>query len=67
MPIIRHAVVVVTEKDGSERIITDPEELKAWFDTLSKEDQQLYKDRYRFEPVRNKTGIIDYTGTLRDL
>jgi hypothetical protein len=67
MPIVRNSVVVVTEKDGTKRVITTATELQKWFDALSKEDAELYKARYRFEPVRNKTGIIDYTGTLRDL
>lgn len=67
MPIVRNSVVVVTGKDGTQRVITTAEELQKWFATLSQEDAELYKARYRFEPVRNSTGITDYTGTLRDL
>jgi len=58
---------MVTDKDGNTRVISTKAELKAWLETLSEEDRKLYRDRYRFEPVRNRTGIIDYTGTLRDL
>lgn len=67
MPIVRQSVVMVTDKDGNTRVISTKAELKAWLETLSEEDRKLYRDRYRFEPVRNRTGIIDYTGTLRDL
>lgn len=67
MPIVRQSVVVVTDKDGTQHVISTQAELQKWLATLSDDEAQLYKDRYRFEPVRNKTGIIDYTGTIRDL
>ena len=67
MPIVRQHTVIVTNPDGTKRVISDPDELQKWLDGLSAEDQKLYKDRYRFEPVRNRTGIINYTGTIRDL
>ena len=67
MPIIRQHSVVVTNPDGTQRVITDPDELREWLESLPEDEKQLYKDRYRFEPVRNRTGIINYTGTIRDL
>ena len=67
MPIIRNAVTIVTNKDGTQRVIASKEDLQKWLATLSEDEVKLYNDRYRFEPVRNQTGVIDYTGTLRDL
>jgi histidinol phosphatase-like enzyme len=67
MPIVRQSVVIVTNPDGTYRIISTAEELNKWLEGLSPAELQLYKDRYRFEPVRNKTGIPGYTGTIRDL
>jgi hypothetical protein len=67
MPIIRNNVVIVTNKDGTQRVIASVSELQQWLATLSEDEVKLYNDKYRFEPIRNKTGIKGYTGTLRDL
>jgi len=65
MPIYRKHQIIVTNPDGSKTVIEGAEAIKRWLDTLSEEERETYKARYRFEPVRNNTGIPGYTGTDR--
>lgn len=55
------------DKDGIEVRIDSPEKLQTILDQMSSEELERWKANLRFEPVRNGTGIKDYTGTLRDL
>lgn len=65
MPIVRK--LFVTDKNGVEVEIKTPDDLKKILAQMTPEEQQLWALRYRFAPIQNKTGNIDYTGTSRDL
>lgn len=65
MPIIRK--LFVTDRFGVEHEIKSQADLQKILDQMTPEERKIYADRYRFAPVLNKTGLIDYTGTARDL
>jgi hypothetical protein len=60
-------VWTLTDKDGVVHKINSSRDLERILAQMTPEELALWKDRLRFEPVYNDTGIIDYTGTLRDL
>lgn len=60
-------VLFVTDRNGVEHEIKTKADLDAIIATMTPEEYQLWKDRYRFTPIYNRTGILDYTGTGRDL
>ena len=66
MAMIRR-VLFVTDRNGVEHEIKTKADLDAIIATMTPEEYQLWKDRYRFTPIYNRTGILDYTGTGRDL
>jgi hypothetical protein len=63
----------VTDVEGIERKIETRGQLLAILALMTPLAQMTprqiedRKNRYRFAPIRNLTGILDYTGTLRDL
>jgi hypothetical protein len=56
----------VTDKDGVEHQIKSPDDLNAILAQMTPEELELWKARYRFTPIQNKTGIPYYTGTSLD-
>lgn len=59
--------VFVTDKHGVEHEIHSSEELKRIIAEMTPEEFEKWKAQYRFAPIQNLTGILDYTGTGRDL
>lgn len=57
----------ITDKDGIVREINCQKDLEAILAQMTPEELEKWKANYRFDPIYNDTGIIDYTGTLRDL
>jgi hypothetical protein len=60
----RHWYVI---KDGVQIEITSPEVLDAILAQMTPEEQENFKNGYRFAPVQNLTGNMNYMGTNRDL
>lgn len=59
--------VFVTDKNGVEHEIHCPEELERIIAEMTPDEYERWKAQYRFAPIKNLTGNIDYTGTGRDL
>lgn len=57
----------ITDKNGVEHEIKSSEDLQKILDEMTPAEVEVWKARYRFTPVTNKTGIKDYTGTANDL
>jgi hypothetical protein len=57
----------VTDRDGVEHEIKTKADLEAIIAQMTPEEYEIWKDRYRFAPIYNRTGINNYTGTGRDL
>ena len=54
----------MTDKNG--KVIHTRKEFEAMLASLTPDDLAMWKARYQFAHVENRTGIKDYTGTNRD-
>ena len=59
--------IFVRDKDGVEHEIRLKAQLDAIIAQMSPEQYETFKINYRFAPIINMTGNINYTGTERDL
>lgn len=65
MPITR--TLVITDKYGIPRQIKTLQDLQQILNQMTPEELALFQARYRFTPIHNATGNINYTGTIKDL
>ncbi len=62
-----HRKLFVTDKDGIEHEITTQAQLQAIIAQMTPEQFKEWQARYRFAPIQNLTGNINYTGTGLDI
>ena len=59
--------VFVTDKNGVEHEIRCKEDLEAIIAQMTPQELETFKTNYRFAPIQNLTGNMNYMGTERDL
>ena len=58
---------IIVDRNGVSHVITDQLDLAEFLALLTPQERADWTINYRFAPILNNTGIIDYTGTVNDL